>query len=213
MSRSTLAALLIVPLFAAQPAAAAEPAEPDAVIDLNLAGLSLNTAVESLSAQSGAVFVVAANPQELGPNIQLTGVPLAKAINIIATAYGVCTEARPPVTSFRYCNSRFARRGQAPLAARKSTRGAALLGVEIIAGTPRDPSAARSPGAVVLRVLAGSVASAAGLLPGDAILSVDGRIVGTPLELRDAVDAVQLGTPVTLEISRNGRRESLTAQF
>jgi hypothetical protein len=83
-------------------------------------------------------------------------VPLTKAIGIVAAAYGVCTDARTPITSFRDCGARFARRAQAPLAARKPTRGAALLGVEILAGTPRDPSAARSPGAVVLRVLAGS---------------------------------------------------------
>jgi len=94
MSRSTLAALLIIPLFAAQPATAAEPDEPDAVIDLNLPGLNLNAAVESLSTQSGAVFVVAANPREPGPDVQLTGVPLTQAIGIVAAAYGVCTDAR-----------------------------------------------------------------------------------------------------------------------
>jgi S1-C subfamily serine protease len=62
-------------------------------------------------------------------------------------------------------------------------------------------------------VLAGSVASAAGLQPDDTILSVAGRNISNGQELRDAVDAVQLGSAVALEILRDGRREALTAQF
>jgi membrane-associated protease RseP (regulator of RpoE activity) len=217
MTRSILATFLTALLSAALlssalPASAAEPAKPDAMVDLSVAGLDLNAAVEALSAQSGAVFVVDVHPQQLGPDIRLTAVPLTKAIEILATAYGVCIDARPPVTVFRDCRTVFVRRGQKPLAAQKSTSGTTLLGVEISAGAPKDPSA-RLPGAVVLRVLPGSVASAVGLQPGDTILRFDGRIIGNPSELRDAVDAVQLGSQVSLEVLRNGRQESLTAQF
>jgi hypothetical protein len=50
MTRSILASFLTALLSAGQPAPAAEPAKPDAMIDLNLAGLDLNAAVEALSA-------------------------------------------------------------------------------------------------------------------------------------------------------------------
>lgn len=212
MGRIHLATSLAVLFFAAGIAFAAEPAKPDALIDLNLAGLDLTAAVEALSAQSGAVFVVDARPRELGPNIALTDVPLTKAIDIIAIAYGVCVDTRRAVTFFRFCRARFAQHGLTPPSPQRSSRGAALLGVEISTGPVRD-RAATGLGAVVLRVLPGSVASTAGLQPGDTILSVAGRSVANGQELRDAVDAVQLGSSVALEILRDGQRETLTAQF
>jgi regulator of sigma E protease len=65
--------------------------------------------------------------------------------------------------------------------------------------------------ATVGRVLEGSAAEAAGLRPGDRVLSVNGTPVATWFDFTAAV-APNAGKPLVLEIERDGRRLGITAQ-
>ncbi len=66
-------------------------------------------------------------------------------------------------------------------------------------------------GAAVAQVVPGSPADRAGLRQGDVIVAVDGRPVRSASELRNAVGLLRVGSKVTLEIVRQGRRRTLRA--
>ncbi len=94
----------------------------------------------------------------------------------------------------------------------KVTRG--RLGVQIQALTPELAKSFKledSKGVVVASVEPGSPAAKAGLQSGDVILSFDGKPVQNANELPRIVAASKPGTPVTLEISRNGTRRQVKA--
>ncbi|HYH40348.1 MAG TPA: DegQ family serine endoprotease [Burkholderiales bacterium] len=94
----------------------------------------------------------------------------------------------------------------------KVTRG--RLGVQIQALTPelaKSFKLADTKGVLVASVEPGSPAAKAGLQSGDVILSFDGKLVQNANELPRIVAATKPGTPVTLEISRDGARRQVKA--
>lgn len=61
------------------------------------------------------------------------------------------------------------------------------------------------PGWLVMEVLGGGMAQAAGLVPGDVLTALDGRPVGSPDELVGVLDEAGAGARVRLELVRGGR--------
>lgn len=66
-------------------------------------------------------------------------------------------------------------------------------------------------GAVVTRVTPGGPAAAAGLRPGDVVLSFNGRPVTDSRALTRMVGEAQVGDPAQIEVIRDGRRMTLMA--
>jgi serine protease Do/serine protease DegQ len=88
------------------------------------------------------------------------------------------------------------------------------LGVLIQDLTPDIAEAMRveaQGGAVVSRVVPGSAAEAAGLRPGDVIVSLDGRALAGGAELRNRIGLMNPGRTVELGILRKGRRLTVEA--
>jgi len=71
----------------------------------------------------------------------------------------------------------------------------------------------RGRGAVITRLTAGGPAEAAGLRPGDLVLSFDGREVADSRALTRMVGEAQIGKRVAIEVFRNGRRMSVDASI
>ncbi|HHH13364.1 MAG TPA: PDZ domain-containing protein, partial [Thiolapillus brandeum] len=69
----------------------------------------------------------------------------------------------------------------------------------------------RHRGAVVTQVVPGSAAEKAGLRPGDVIVGIDGKQVHDGSALRNAIGVLRAGTPVRLEVIREGRLMKVTA--
>lgn len=65
-------------------------------------------------------------------------------------------------------------------------------------------------GALVAEVVPDSPAEAAGLEPGDVILSVDGEEVRTAAELRNEIGLKRIGEEIELEILRRGKKRRVT---
>ncbi|MEO0983304.1 MAG: trypsin-like peptidase domain-containing protein [Pseudomonadota bacterium] len=65
-------------------------------------------------------------------------------------------------------------------------------------------------GALIAQVDAGSPAETAGLLPGDIIVSFDGREIRTPQSLRTAIGVADAGRPVGLAYIRGGELQNAT---
>jgi S1-C subfamily serine protease len=68
----------------------------------------------------------------------------------------------------------------------------------------------RAGATVVGDVLKDSPASRAGLEPGDEIVAIDGRAVGSRRDLQFIVAETPVGRPVSLEVRRDGRTSTLT---
>jgi serine protease Do len=68
-----------------------------------------------------------------------------------------------------------------------------------------------SGGALVSAVARDSAAAKAGLEPGDVILKFDGKAIGQSSELPPMVSKIKPGSPVTLEIWRDGKPKELKA--
>ncbi len=66
-------------------------------------------------------------------------------------------------------------------------------------------------GAVVQTVQSGSAADKAGLKEGDVIVKVDGKDISSSDDLRAAIQAEQPGDTMTLQISRGGQTQTVTA--
>ena len=64
----------------------------------------------------------------------------------------------------------------------------------------------RHAGALVAQVIEGSAAARAGLRPGDVIVAVDGEPVRNASQLRNTIGLLRVGTTVTLDVIRDGRR-------
>ncbi|GAB4352819.1 MAG: Do family serine endopeptidase [Gammaproteobacteria bacterium] len=91
-----------------------------------------------------------------------------------------------------------------------------LLGVGIQDLTPELAQAfkiKRKHGAVIANVVEGSAAEKAGLKVGDIVLKVDGREIRNAADLRNAVGLVPIGEKIRLEILRDGRRLTVTAEI
>jgi serine protease Do/serine protease DegQ len=66
-------------------------------------------------------------------------------------------------------------------------------------------------GAVLVNIIEGSPAADAGLLPGDVVISVNGKAVENAAYLRNQVGLTRIGEPVKLDIIREGKRMTVTA--
>jgi serine protease Do len=65
-----------------------------------------------------------------------------------------------------------------------------------------------SSGVLVEDVEPGGPAERAGLKPGDAILSVDGRNASTPVELSELLNTLKPRVPVNVDVLRGGKRQT-----
>jgi serine protease Do len=93
----------------------------------------------------------------------------------------------------------------------KVTRG--FLGATIGPVTPELAQEFKAPdtsGALVQDVSPGGPAAKAGLKPGDIIRKFNGQTVGDSAELLAMVASTNPGTPVTLEVLRNGQPQTVT---
>lgn len=89
-----------------------------------------------------------------------------------------------------------------------------LFGVTVQDPTPeltRALGVENTAGALVSRVDPGSAAAAAGLRPGDLIVAVNGRPVTGAGTLRAHIGLLRIGTPLQLELIRNGARLRLAS--
>lgn len=89
------------------------------------------------------------------------------------------------------------------------------IGISIQDVTPDIAQALGLPvpkGALISQVEKDSPAEKAGLMPGDAIVAVDGRPVRSGNDLRNSVGLRELGSKVTLGIIRDGKRKDITVQ-
>ena len=64
-------------------------------------------------------------------------------------------------------------------------------------------------GAVLVNVVDGSPAARAGLLPGDVVTKVNGKIVSNAASLRNEIGLMRVGEEVALEYIRDGKRQTL----
>ena len=94
-------------------------------------------------------------------------------------------------------------------AGRPVARG--FLGVRFFT-TPEDRmgDGALAPGVRVREVVAGSPAAAAGLLPGDRIVAVDGQPVDHPVRLQNRLAILPAGETARLTVARGDRELTLT---
>ena len=89
-----------------------------------------------------------------------------------------------------------------------------LLGVTVQDLTPelvRAFNLKTKNGAVISRVQSESPAEKAGLEPGDILVSLDGRRIKNSASLRNAIGLVSIGTTITLQVIRGGKRLTRTA--
>ncbi len=75
----------------------------------------------------------------------------------------------------------------------------------------QDPPAGEERGAQVTRVYVGSPAEAAGIAPGDVIVSANGARIASAEALHNLEGLLPVGQPVKLELLREGARRTVTA--
>jgi serine protease Do len=80
-----------------------------------------------------------------------------------------------------------------------------LLGVEIDAGIAAKASGLRAPYGIIVVARAAGATTEVPIQPRDVIFSVNNRQVSTLQGLREAVRALPAGSPVTLQVQREGR--------
>ena len=74
-------------------------------------------------------------------------------------------------------------------------------------------SAPHPDGAEVQGVSPGSPAQSAGLRTGDVITGVDGREVSDPEDVSAALDGLEPGDEIRVEVARDGERRTLTVEL
>jgi len=102
-----------------------------------------------------------------------------------------------------------------PVRAQDQSDRAPWLGVytQALTSELRDGLGAPRGGVLVNRVVVDSPADRAGLRKGDVILSVNSRSVDSPGELSEIVGSLRSGQTVSLRISRDGERQTLSARL
>jgi len=80
-----------------------------------------------------------------------------------------------------------------------------LLGVEIDARIAAGATGLRAPNGIIVVARAAGATTEVPLQPRDVIRSINNRDITSLQGLRDAVRALPPGTPVTLQIQREGR--------
>ena len=80
-----------------------------------------------------------------------------------------------------------------------------IIGVEIDSRIAATATGLRDPYGIIVVARAAGAASDVPVLPRDIIRSVNNRRVGTLDALRESVRAIKPGTPVTMQIQREGR--------
>ena len=70
-----------------------------------------------------------------------------------------------------------------------------------------DFTISQNEGVLIVRVIAGSPAQKGGLRPGDAISKIGDAPVKTSLQVQEQVDKSEIGSPLSVEILRNGKRK------
>ncbi|ASC73286.1 Putative serine protease HhoB [Halomicronema hongdechloris C2206] len=70
----------------------------------------------------------------------------------------------------------------------------------------------RDEGVIIVRVLEGTPAEAAGLLRGDIIQSINGKPIETPTDVQTQVEGTEIGEPVTVEVIRDGETRSIAVR-
>jgi serine protease DegQ len=91
-----------------------------------------------------------------------------------------------------------------------------VLGVEITDLTPDVVEALDldiKEGAVVQRVTKDSSAEKAGIEPGDIIVAVNGESITGMSDLRNTIGLIRAGTKVKIDLVRDGKRRSVTAEI
>lgn len=84
------------------------------------------------------------------------------------------------------------------------------LGLSIYAVTPevaRPLGLHRARGGLVAQVIPGSPAEKAGVRAGDVVTAIDGHVIESNTDLRNAIGLLRVGDPVTIDLLRDGRRE------
>lgn len=95
-----------------------------------------------------------------------------------------------------------------------SPRG--FLGVQLVELTPElreHYGVAADTGVLVGKVVAGSPAEEAGLRVGDVLTGLDGEAMGSSVEVRRHIGAIEDGEVVALEVYRDGQRLERTARI
>jgi len=88
----------------------------------------------------------------------------------------------------------------------------AYLGVELGDGSSGTaPKDSTQKGALVTRVMPGSPAETAGLKANDVIVAVDGKFVASSESLREDLNARKPGDTVSIELVRDGKRQTIEA--
>lgn len=82
------------------------------------------------------------------------------------------------------------------------------LGVEV-----REDTKSSEGGAAIRRVVSGSPAEKAGLKAGDVIVGFDGDVIRGPAKLTEKIHAAARGSKVTLDVRRDGKKQSITAEM
>jgi serine protease Do/serine protease DegQ len=70
----------------------------------------------------------------------------------------------------------------------------------------------RQTGAIIVSVSRDSPAEAAGLQPGDVIVSIDDKAVSMATDVRNHIGLLPVGEPVSFEILREGRRQRMNVE-
>jgi S1-C subfamily serine protease len=89
-----------------------------------------------------------------------------------------------------------------------------FLGIQMQAVRPEVAEALdlpRAEGVLVREVLADTAAEAAGIEPGDVIVSVDGEDVVDSMDLRNRVGLSEVGDDIRIGLVRGGKRKTVTA--
>ncbi|MEQ1909466.1 MAG: PDZ domain-containing protein [Vicinamibacterales bacterium] len=80
-------------------------------------------------------------------------------------------------------------------------------------GAPEPDFGIRTNGARIVGVTAGSNADGLGVLPGDIIARINGRVLPLNMDAIDLLDLLDSGSPVTLSITRGGATQELKGMY